>query len=877
MRHLRILLTALGLMVLAACSESGSSSADAAGDEGSGTGTVATTNAATPADVEVALDRHLATSITDLAEFETFAATGASGNQQVKFTIVDPWGTPSVQWMDTNFFELHDEWYWFQLVNGVEVPGAASAPLDGLAFATVDDVYAWAPDHDDSLAAIGTELDEDGRIYSDEFYDLALWDTPRTYVAGSLVAATDADGARRWLLELEYHDESEVAELEAIHAAVAGSVPAEISEALEWVVRSPFQEELATTIEAGDGPLRDRVARYSDLVPAGASTVHNPGLAVGRLLLVGVDGVRLDDATDDSIVIIEHVPDELPAAAALVTSSPQTPLAHVNLLARNRGIPNISVSGIHLDPALRQAADVGAPALVHADAEGNVDVILLTDSEFDSARAIGSVGEFVLDPAVPTGRVTVDLDTLAADAAAVPSATEIGGKATGHVLLLRSGVTTPPSAMAITVDPYLRHLDPLLPTIEAMLDHPDFDEHLVIRTLLTEGTGEVEARFDDRDRARVDAFVAGNPVGTLLGDLVDGGGLRRVIRDRDLAEDDLADIVDALDATFDHHDQGQGLRFRSSSTVEDVDGFNGAGLYDSNTGYRAGRPDRTVEWALKKTWASYWNIEAVEERRAAGIEHLDGAMAVLVHARFDDTHELANGVATVTLHRDPSQPFAEIEINVQGGAESVTNPDPQAAQLPEVLSVDVSPNGDVTIERRQSSTFVPGDVMDDDEIRELVDSLLVVADQWSITANELLPAERRAAALVLDVEFKVMAAGWPAGDAAAEGLVLKQVRSLEPGLAHLPEQFTDLPVPVDVLSRATRIERECDTDSSDTDDVETIRVWTDPLVLPDVGHSETPFERTVTVEGGCSGDFVYRTGTDFLRSLLDTSEGIRIV
>ena len=863
---MRRLLLALGFALLAACS---TTSQDERREATTGDGDATATSAAT-ADVELALDRHLATAIDDLAHFDAFAATGASGNQQVKFTIVDPWGIPSVRWMDTNFFQLHDEWYWFQLANGIAVPGAASDPLDGLAFPTVDDVYAWADDGVDALASIGTELDDDGRLYSDEFYDLALWNSPRTYVAGSVVSATDADGATRWLLELEYHDESEVTELETIHAAVASALPGEISDALEWVVRSPFQDDVASAIEVGDGPLADRVVRYSDLFPAGVATVHNPGLTVGRLLLVGVDGVRLDDAADDSIVVLEHVPDELPAAAALVTSAPQTPLAHVNLLARNRGIPNVSVSGIHLDPALRQAADVGAPALVHADADGNVDLILLTDAEFDSARAVGSVGGLDITPAVPTGAVTVDLGALAA-ATAPAVANEIGGKAVGHVALLRSGVRTPPSAMAVTVDPYLRHLEPLLPMIRSMLEHAEFEEHLVIRTLLVEGIDEVRARFDEREVERAEAFIAANPPGGPLGELLAGGGLRRVIRDRDLDAGDLVAITSALESVFDDHDPGQGLRFRSSSTVEDVDGFNGAGLYDSNTGYRSGRPDRTIEWALKKTWASYWNIEAVEERRAAGIDHLDGAMAVLVHARFDDSHELSNGVATVTLHRDPARPFAEVEINAQGGAESVTNPDPSSAHLPEVISVDVAADGRVSIDRRQASTFVPGDVLDDGEVRELVDALLVVADHWSDEVNAQLAPERQRVALVLDVEFKTMAPGWPAGDASADGLVLKQVRSLEPGLAHLPEQLRDLTAPVDIVSRATRIESEC------VDGTETLRIWTDPLILPDVGHGETPFETAIFQPEGCAGDFVFRTGTDFLRSLLESSEGIRIV
>jgi hypothetical protein len=80
--------------------------------------------------------------------------------------------------------------------------------------------------------------------------------------------------------------------------------------------------------------------------------------------------------------------------------------------------------------------------------------------------------------------------------------------------------------------------------------------------------------------------------------------------------------------------------------VEDVEGFNGAGLYTSYTGYL--RPeaqadpddrDNTIESAIQKAWASYWSFEAFEERRAEQIDHLSGAMGLVVHARFDDDLE----------------------------------------------------------------------------------------------------------------------------------------------------------------------------------------------------------------------------------------------
>ena len=59
-------------------------------------------------------------------------------------------------------------------------------------------------------------------------------------------------------------------------------------------------------------------------------------------------------------------------------------------------------------------------------------------------------------------------------------------------------------------------------------------------------------------------------------------------------------------------------------------------------------------------------------------------MAVVVHANFDDPHEQSNGVFLLTLNGDS----ATLELNVQAGALSVTNP--TSTQLPEVDRVSLA-------------------------------------------------------------------------------------------------------------------------------------------------------------------------------------------
>ena len=69
------------------------------------------------------------------------------------------------------------------------------------------------------------------------------------------------------------------------------------------------------------------------------------------------------------------------------------------------------------------------------------------------------------------------------------------------------------------------------------------------------------------------------------------------------------------------------LAVRSSATAEDLPGASFAGQYDTYLGIESA--DGVVE-AVRKCWASYWTGRAIAYRRQRGLDHLSGAMAVLV-------------------------------------------------------------------------------------------------------------------------------------------------------------------------------------------------------------------------------------------------------
>jgi Pyruvate phosphate dikinase, AMP/ATP-binding domain len=72
---------------------------------------------------------------------------------------------------------------------------------------------------------------------------------------------------------------------------------------------------------------------------------------------------------------------------------------------------------------------------------------------------------------------------------------------------------------------------------------------------------------------------------------------------------------------------GKGVFVRSSTNSEDLPGFNGAGLYDTQPNVLG---KKQLGEALKQDWASLWNLRAVDEREAFGIDHKQAYFGVLV-------------------------------------------------------------------------------------------------------------------------------------------------------------------------------------------------------------------------------------------------------
>ena len=130
------------------------------------------------------------------------------------------------------------------------------------------------------------------------------------------------------------------------------------------------------------------------------------------------------------------------------------------------------------------------------------------------------------------------------------------------------------------------------------------------------------------------------------------------------------ELLNKINEKLNAQNDFKNFRFRSSTNAEDMEGFNGAGLYDSKSAI-LGDAEKTVEKAILDVWSSFWNFRAFQERDLFGINHESCAMGVLVHRSFPD--EKANGVlVTKNMYRDK---YDGVTVNVQLGEESVVKPE----------------------------------------------------------------------------------------------------------------------------------------------------------------------------------------------------------
>ena len=464
----------------------------------------------------------------------------------------------------------------------------------------------------------------------------------------------------------------------------------------------------------------------------------NLGMSMGQLRFMnaanlGQEGYYLSFR---DIVVLDKVPNDISVCTGIITEEFQTPLSHVNVLSQNRGTPNMGLKGAFDDEELR--ALEGQWVKLEVD-DFDWSIVEVTQEEADAwweEHKPSEVGVPNVDLTV-TGLWDIE-DILDLEANTLGEALDIaipafGGKASHfaafpHIVDGEGEQQIPfPRAFAIPIHYYWDFMEQngFFDYVDDMLADEEFQNDPAVRD---QRLGELR---DAMKSAPVDLAFAKT-------------------------------LIDKMETEY----PGTPCRFRSSTNAEDLDGFTGAGLYESNTG-ELGNPEDNIFDAVRGTWSATWRFRAFEEREYRSIDHTAVGMALLVHRSFPD--EEANGVAITANIFDSSGMEPGHYINVQKGGFSVVLPDPGLTT--DQLLVYYANPGQPIIYLGHSNLVPDGEtVLEREQILELSSKLNII---HSFFAGEYGP-EEPGDFYGMDVEFKFEDEVVDADNAL--GLVIKQAR-----------------------------------------------------------------------------------------------------
>ena len=391
----------------------------------------------------------------------------------------------------------------------------------------------------------------------------------------------------------------------------------------------------------------------------------NLATTVGQVKFFTAAQLAVDDTVVGyrDIVVLDSAVNDIPPCAGMITQEFQTPLSHLNVLAENRGTPNMGLRGALKDATLLQyqgqwvAFTVGAQGWtmtpVTADdaaawwEQHKPPPIALPQPNL-AVTALADVQDLVVEDPLHPEALFQEIST---------AIQAYGSKGTNYGVLYNTGKDAAGNIISLARDGTGAYLhDPStavyrVPVRDAFVIplywyHQFFTENGLydaIDALLADSQFVNDSAYRSRMLTAFMQQIISAPVSQQLSDT-----LRAKLTEKGLT--------------------GKTVRFRSSTNAEDLSAFPCAGCYDSHTG-------DSKDWegsllvALKEAWASAWKPRTFDERTQHSIDHKLVAMGLLVHENFDNASEFANGVTLTANPYDTSGGLVPaFFVNYQQGA-----------------------------------------------------------------------------------------------------------------------------------------------------------------------------------------------------------------
>jgi hypothetical protein len=501
----------------------------------------------------------------------------------------------------------------------------------------------------------------------------------RRFILGAL---SHYDGPDRWVFELSPYDTADEALIQVAFDIVRQHTW--VGPELTFHPTSVRLEATASRLPASI-PLTstDELYQGIDYQPL------NPGKSTGLLRFRTAEEVDGGYTPFREIVVLDAVPNDISIVAGQITAEFQTPLAHINVLAVNRGTPNMALRGA-LELAELRALEGRWVELDVGPFDWKIREISPEEADAwwvehaPEPLAVQPMNLSVTDLRETSAMLDLEASSLGDGIRqAIPI---FGAKATNYGALANAQRSSAFDAL-----PDIDQPGPIAPGFgvpmyyydQFMKDNGLYDR---VRALMA------DPRWSD-------AVYRGQAL-----DL-----FKKELRAAPMRADVVAVITQRGAELF----PGENMRFRSSTNSEDLGTFTGAGLYDSETGILSvpGGEKDSVEWAIKKVWSQVWNPRAYEEREYFSMNHLDVGMALLVHANFPE--EEAQGVAITNNPFDTSGLEPAFYVNGQVGNTDVVTPD--RGTLPEAYLQYFGTPGQPIVYTQRSTLVEQGQTVLDPE------------------------------------------------------------------------------------------------------------------------------------------------------------------
>ncbi len=348
---------------------------------------------------------------------------------------------------------------------------------------------------------------------------------------------------------------------------------------------SPMQQKVAVEV-AKKGI---KTVTNDEIYRAANFQAFNKGRAVGKLRVVpaGTPYESMTFARTDIALLQESYPDITPVSGILATTF-STPLSHVNLRASAWGIPNAG------DKKAREK---------FGKLDGKVVYFEVTDTaatlrEATPAEIKELEGKLAAAKHVDLPQANVTSPRLAMLTRIRAKDVTLYGTKTanlGEIVTANLANVNVPPGFGVPFFYYVQHMK------KNGLDK-------LVETMLSDKRFPVDPAWRKAELEKVRTAITKAPIDQASLDLI----YQRVRLKLG----------------------GRGVFVRSSTNAEDLPGFNGAGLYDTVPNV-VGK--KAIGDALRVVWASLWNLRAVDEREAFGIDQRQVFAAVMIEIGVNAT------------------------------------------------------------------------------------------------------------------------------------------------------------------------------------------------------------------------------------------------